>query len=134
MRAREFIVEFGNRPAKYHWEKFLGSDRAAFVVGEQSYVFDAFKMNPGDFKIRFCQLKPDGDCLHGITNTGNEIEVFSTVNAIMQDFIRRVNPKVIRFSAEEASRQKLYDRMVRMLAKDWEATRDGEFYTLIRKQ
>lgn len=50
-----------------------------------------------------------------ILGTGEAIPIFATVIAILRDFIQRVRPERINFSAEEPSRIKLYDRFIRMI-------------------
>ena len=52
------------------------------------------------------------------TNTGNEFQVFATVSAIMQEFIKQHKPEAISFSAhaDEPTRVRLYKRFVRKLA------------------
>ena len=54
-----------------------------------------------------------------VNSNGNEVVIFSTVIAILKDFIQRENPEFIEFSAtkNEASRISLYDKMVDRLAK-----------------
>lgn len=52
----------------------------------------------------------------GITGTGNQYEVFSTVIAIIKDF-KKKNPdeEWLHIAAAEESRRKLYDRMIKSL-------------------
>lgn len=56
----------------------------------------------------------------GITNTGDELEVFSAVIKVMKEFMQNSNNKRYYFTAEmsEPSRVKLYDRLVKRLTKD----------------
>lgn len=53
---------------------------------------------------------------YSITRTGNQYKVFSTVIEIIRSFVSDKSPSVLRFVAEERSRQKLYNRMVRSLS------------------
>jgi hypothetical protein len=51
------------------------------------------------------------------TGTGNEFEIFSTVLAVIADFIQERQPEAIAFTAADtASRVKLYNRMVSKFA------------------
>ncbi len=52
--------------------------------------------------------------LFGITNTGGAQKVFATVIAIIQKFIAEKKPQSLYFSADEPSRQKLYQRLIKM--------------------
>lgn len=51
----------------------------------------------------------------GITNTGDEIKVFSTVLDIIKIAISKYEPELIAFGAHEKSRQKLYNRMISVM-------------------
>jgi hypothetical protein len=52
----------------------------------------------------------------GIQGTGNQYAVFSTVMRMIADVVQRENPIELQFDAEEPSRVKLYDRMVKNFA------------------
>lgn len=54
---------------------------------------------------------------YGITKTGNAFVVFSTVATIIEDFIGKVSPQQIIFTAKEASRVKLYDALIPRIQK-----------------
>jgi hypothetical protein len=59
---------------------------------------------------------------HGLTGSGNEIEVMSFVMACMREFIQKFNPKAMEFSAfkTEQSRVQLYKRMIKRFANDFD--------------
>ena len=50
--------------------------------------------------------------------TGNALKVFSGVIKALRMFIREYKPERISFSAKQKSRQKLYDRFVKMVEKE----------------
>jgi len=54
-----------------------------------------------------------------ITGTGNASIVFATVVQIIDDFIRQDKPILFMFSAESASRFKLYTTMTRIISKKY---------------
>lgn len=59
-----------------------------------------------------CKNPPNsGDDKYGILGTGDANAVFGTTIKILDDFISRVHPHIIRFHAKEPSRRKLYLRM-----------------------
>lgn len=75
---------------------------------------------------------------------GSEIKVFSTVLAVIKEFIERADPRRLVFSAEketkdDQSRERLYNRLVRKFASqhgykaDLSSSSIGTFYELTRK-
>ena len=52
----------------------------------------------------------------GISGTGDAMRVLATVLVIMKDFLKREEPQIIVFTADEKSRRKLYDRMIKVLS------------------
>ena len=53
--------------------------------------------------------------MYGVTGGGHAFAVFATVILALKAFVRAHNRPFIVFTAKEASRQKLYDRFVRMV-------------------
>lgn len=51
----------------------------------------------------------------GLTDTGHSIQVLSTINAIIFEFLEKEKPDFLFYAAKEKSRQKLYDRMTKSL-------------------
>lgn len=54
----------------------------------------------------------------GISGTGNSIQVLSTVLSIIKKQLSKMNYRFVVFSAKEESRQKIYDRLANLIAKD----------------
>jgi len=52
-----------------------------------------------------------------ISGTGNQNKVFAAVLKCLKIFLNKVKPDTIFFTAKEPSRQKLYDRMSKVLTK-----------------
>ena len=135
------LKELFDRPQPHKWTRAGGlifnrntdDAKANFKIGNHQYVFNAFKIKPGVYKVNFGQVESNKKVRYDITNTGSEVPVFSTVANIITDFITTYDPQVIVFSAEEASRQKLYARLVNRLLKDsWQVKQDGQFFTLTK--
>ena len=66
---------------------------------------------------------PEGNSIDepmGIINSGNAFQVFATILKIFKIFFKE-QPKVkeVRFSAESPSRQKLYEKMIKVLSKTY---------------
>jgi hypothetical protein len=62
-----------------------------------------------------------------VTGHGDELRIFSTIVAIVKEFIQKEKPSAIFFSSDrdETSRMKLYDRMVKRLP-GYKAIVEGE--------
>lgn len=90
---------------------------AEFEIDGVKYEFTASSEDEEDgyFILEFLGKVP-GKSPHGITDTGNAIIVFATIYDIVKDFVKKLNPLGIEFSAKEASRIKLYNRFARKLA------------------
>lgn len=102
-KINEIIYNVDFRKETLPKETQIKLDRLENVIG-----FEA------DFSI-YTNNKQGRNFKFGITNTGNSILVFSTVSAIIQEFLNKENPEFFFFSAEEKSRQKLYDRLSKVL-------------------
>ena len=69
------------------------------------------------YVIDFVEKGKDDDSV-GITGSGNVLEVLATVLNMTAEVVKKKNPVEIIFSAQEASRIKLYDRLVGKFAKE----------------
>ena len=71
----------------------------------------------------------------GITGTGNQGKVFSTVMVALKELIKTEKPYQIQFTAEENSRMKLYKKMVSRFASalGYKPEMTGDYFELIRK-
>lgn len=91
---------------------------ADFTVNDKTYEFSAaFHADEEDWGIEFYfEDTKENKIKSGITGTGDELLIFSTVLKIIDKFIKEKNYPNISFSAEEPSRKKLYDRMIKILS------------------
>ncbi len=105
--------------------------RGSFDVEDRKFVFTAARggadeslIHPvklskeeiGDIWIvGFVQTRPS--ITHDITGGGKPIEVFNNALAALKELVRREKPKYISFSAKETSRMRLYNVMIKKLAK-----------------
>ena len=115
------LTEIFNKPAPIKWGKKGKTITGDFTVGEEDYVI-YFSPGPPPYDdqwgIEFVQ-KVAGkkrDKL-GLTGTGKEFQVFSTVINGIKDWIKKKKPGVIEFDAAGESRKKLYTRLVKTLIK-----------------
>lgn len=85
---------------------------ATFTIGEGVFDVKAVNMN-GSFIITFKR-----GATFSITNTGDHFVVFATIRKCIDEFITEYQPDRFKFSADqdEPSRVKLYDRMAKQLA------------------
>jgi len=91
---------------EYNWE-------AGFDTGNMKYALKcAFAYQ---FVVITFETRATGDT--GITGTGNEIAVFATVIDIIKEIIDVPTVKTVVFTAKEKSRQKLYNRLVKLFEK-----------------
>jgi len=81
-----------------------------FKSGDNEYLAHFYKLpQNGHLQFEFRQVgHPDE---YGITGAGNATKTMTTVAAHFLDGLRRFKPNVVHFSAEEPSRQKLYEWM-----------------------
>lgn len=135
--------------------KYTTSDpkmiEAEFVIDGSQYTVEIVNRpvphgERGDiYNVEFSVGAYDGDTWlshnTGVTGTGNEYLVFSTVLDIIQTTVDKVGIKALTFSSDNingtSSRTKLYNRMVRALSKSWNVqTKDQKHsteYVLIKK-
>lgn len=152
------LLELFDRPAQYTIHKTSFGLEAFFAVGGLNYrvaLVDSEpeseetrrflhlkfgKIDPETYyervitqypilEVNFRIIKEEGTDFE-LSGTGNEVVVFSTVLAIMQEVDRKLHPIELQFSAKEPSRKRLYDRMVRVLAQKFgyrDVTQVGKF-------
>ena len=133
------LQEIFNNPTTYEWTHGSpGRYGAQFRTPEgQTIKVDFLEQNQDQWAVQFQNMSVEKGREQKITDTGEEHVIFATVLKIMNEFIRDMNPQRLIFSAEEPSRQKLYDTMIRRLGADWEVKKfdegDATRYFLIRK-
>jgi hypothetical protein len=118
-RTNESVInELFNQPVPYQLQDTGDMVHAAFVVGDLRYLAYFAKGSRGgqefwDFTFEFI-AKGDADRdddNSGVDNTGHgsEFVVFATVLSIMQEFISKHKPEVLKFSGDKSNgRSKLY--------------------------
>ena len=114
------LTEVFDKPAPIKWGKKGKSTIGAFTAGEEDYVIYFSPTGaPGDeWVIEFVQKvagKKRGKL--GLTGTGKEFQVFSTVINGVKDWVKKKKPGVIEFEGSGESRKKLYTRLVKTLIK-----------------
>lgn len=105
-----------NQAYKYDWYQrsntlwiggFLTADESEYAVtihyqrrepGSQEAIWD----------ISFSRENEAEGAVFGVTGSGDQFRIFTTVVVMVQEFIQAKNPDTIRFTADEPSRQKLY--------------------------
>lgn len=112
------LFELFSTIVPFRWvEKSEESYQAAFKIKNRQYdVYFAKDSSNGD-EWWYVEFGIDSEAAgerprYGITETGDAFVVFSTVATIIEDFIGKVFPKMIVFTAKESSRVKLYDALV----------------------
>lgn len=138
------LTEVLNSVKQYEWDgdpaDSADAGQATFQVNGKEYMvlftfFEGDENNqedslPDRYDIEF-GLYPDKDdhtnlMNYGISGTGNQFEVFSTVVAICIEWFRYHPTNCITMSAKEPSRKKLYNRLLRQLVPDWRVVQRGD--------
>ena len=144
------LLELFDKPGHYEWYKKTSTLwKGEFKLGGITYGFTADFLTDHEqegitwevfFTIETPIIDKGGNIqskFHA-SDTGNEVEVFSTVFAMLTDFAHKVNPDLIMVSAslKEPTRIKLYKRMAKRaglmgynLADDYEW--DGESHLFV---
>lgn len=107
------LNELWNQPADWTWiERDPKEWEASFKINDVRYRVFLIGQDGRSVSLSFAT----GDNREDITGDGNAFQVFATLKAILDDFLRHRKPKSISFSANESSRIKLYHRMANQLA------------------
>ena len=138
-----YLREIMDKPLPYEWtSKSGGLQTVKFEVGDIDYWVN--------FYIDYDQLVDAKTALiefvssegqFNITGSGNAVKVFSTVFAVIKDFVQRNKMDYLRFAAKEPSRRKLYKHFIKKygnkfgykLANTRETEGNEEAYYLKRK-
>lgn len=116
-----------NKSLSYEWSPMRLSDvkTAQFKIGEFIYkvsfvLEEGFGSMSGKkiADVSFTATGESGATYAGIINSSNEFKVFSTVIAIIKEYIKDHNIDVLTFIAYEKSRIKLYLRLTKYFARN----------------
>jgi hypothetical protein len=158
----------GTYEQEYDMFKSKGPRRITAMTNEaldSSYPYRNSKQNPGndfyfdtedgqEYKVQFSSIWGDDVTVGfaargqgdehkiGLTGTGNSRKIFGTVIKIVKDYIRKSNPEIISFSANnsEPSRVRLYKMLASQSNKELpnynfaDEINDGEFTTFYLTQ
>jgi hypothetical protein len=105
-----FKAEFDSAGYVYNFKAQFG--RSDLVRDGWEVVFYPIESSRSTHKFE------PGDQM-GILDSGNVIEVFSTISVIMQTFMLIRQPRKFFFEAEEPSRRKLYDRFADLIVSNY---------------
>ena len=111
----EDLNEALTEPSEYEWYKDTHEWQSKFSTKSGLKVSVGMYGHRGNtWEIDFSTNAGDGYYNLGITNKGDAFEIFSTVIAMLHDFIKQMSPMKITFSAskDDRNRAKLYKRMI----------------------
>jgi hypothetical protein len=117
MRAQEFVAEAFDQPYKGKWEKSDYGDVDVLAKLPDGTNLSIMFNHEGDneWQVEFYR-----DNSQEVTGQGDAQRIFATVLAAIQEFVKKYQPDVIKFSAEKSndsdSRSSLYDRLVSRFA------------------
>ena len=141
---KNYIAEVFDKPLpykitsnKHDWKKYEFSI-SRMLVKVAIIDYDGIGNYEVDFKV-------DGlHALTGLVGSADSLKIFTTVVAIILDFVKAVQPNKIEFSAAKSvvsgdSRSKLYDKMIKRLTPKGyvyaiRKLDDTTYYTLTKKK
>ena len=144
---KEVITELFDKPVPFKWSIRKDDEwEGYFKVDGKKFMVLATALDEDGLVWEFLFAKASG-MVPGLkaTGEGGEIQVFSTVIAMMKQFTKEQNPLEIQISAsktdtENESRGKLYKRMIRTYSSKngyklstTSNTKDTTWFTLRRK-
>ena len=117
MRFKTWLETF-TAQAPYKWKSANKEGRTAtFAINDKKYIVEFTNSGRGEYIVDFYLVLDNHKWDSGITNTGDAFIIFSTVLAIINEFVRRTRPFLgLEFTASEPSRQKLYQHLIRKFA------------------
>jgi len=126
MKFGEYLTELAfKKNVDWMWKPGKKYKEAFFSVGGNDFTARIELMMPSDVIFHWSEIDPtedfsddawyfnfvleDGSVFghFDITGTGNWMAVFSTINEIMDDWLRNRKPKAFAFSAAEPSKAKI---------------------------
>lgn len=123
------IKELFQQGADWEWVYRGSEERVAdFKIGNIPYRFTASMASPKEpdiWELEFQSMDPKSRSNKdnfGLTGTGNAADVFSTVIDIIRSLLsdKSITVNVLKMTAIEDSRRKLYQRMIRRLLPNWD--------------
>ena len=120
---RQYITELFNNPLPFKKYTSLGNSTYVFDVPEVGQYDASFEKEGRKDKPIYQFYFEDSDGDIEVLNVGHKasIQVFSTIAAILKDFIENKTPKKFYFSASKSaggSRTVLYHRLAKKIEKE----------------
>lgn len=120
IKRRKDIEEAFDKPEKFTGKMANSREYIAITkIDDKELEFNAFLRR--DFDTEYWSVMFSYNGSTNITGTGNQVKIFSTVVAMFKDFVEKINPSEIQFSAEKRgsrdTRTSLYERMLKRFAK-----------------
>lgn len=110
------LNEVFDKPYPYDLDIRDVTARAFITLPDRTRMMVSFMKKPGGVWDVIFERNGSMD----VTGKGDQYKVFSTVIAVIQEFVEKVQPEKITFGADKTnsdSRSNLYDRMIRRFAK-----------------
>ena len=107
-------------PKKYAAQFSVGEDRVFEFMAVLGWTTE-HQVHPLNIPLKkvwevdFVQIKPTMDW--DITGKGKPVEVMNKVLVAFKEFVKMAKPEYVTFTAKESSRMKLYNIMVKKLAR-----------------
>lgn len=140
---KQYITEVFNKPLKYKWEIKNSSEWGGdFTTDKGTEVMLDMDHSLGRGEsYDYWEVQFEANDSFALTGRGESIAVFSTVFAMMKEWIKKEKPKMITFNAKEQNRQRLYTTFIKKFAgplgyklKDTASGPEGDLdFALVRK-
>jgi hypothetical protein len=127
------FFEIFSTPYHWIWTTKHRDDHYVAEFRSEKYVygFTASLSDDDIWMINFWMTDDTGKDTENLTRTGDQYKVFSTITDILKSLISIQPMYGITFTAEEPSRQKLYNRMITQLLPTWKLESHGsEVYAI----
>jgi hypothetical protein len=117
MQFRTWLETF-DAVNNYIWKASDKNGKTAqFVINKKTYIVEFNATGMGEYIVDFYLKLNKNQYDSGITNTGDAFAIFSTVLAIINEFVKKTRPFTgLEFTASEPSRQKLYQHLIKRFA------------------
>lgn len=135
------LLEIFQKVLNYEQTSYYDTKRYVFKTPENNlYAINFFETDSDDsYEVIFVQ-RNDGNIRVSITNTGESFIVFSTIIAIIEEFIQKYKPNKLKFSAKtnEPSRLKLYKALLNKFANQYKINQkhsdDNDYFEINFKE
>lgn len=122
MKFKEYITEIFDTVGKADYTTVRKNEfehEYTFTINDTKYVVDFTFVGKGEWVFEFGNFgkgKSEFMVNYELTDFGNATQVFSTVATIVIDFVKKMKPRIIGFSAAKKGKDKNRARVYKLIA------------------